>query len=227
MPNSDGGEESPHESEAATKARSPEIRVVPDSASTNSRMPAASVVEPPASIEQSNSRVLELLARVRDTRAALRNSPFAKLQATQEKFRHVTSATEDAASNIMDSCDRANALVDALDTIDAAEQPDRAAALEIRSRLRDELFQMMSALQFQDITSQQLNHSSAILSEVEARLFEVAQYLDGKGPLGHTSTEATTAPELLTYDPDATMKHAEVRQALVDDIFSDSRASAA
>jgi len=221
-----------YESEAALRLVDHELtgmHDVRDTAEPPARViPMLSLSELPQILEQANAQILNVLSRLRESRAALQTNALEKLATTHEKIREVTSATEDAAINIMDACDRATQMVDDLDTIDADATPDRERAGGIRANLRDELFIMMGALQFQDITSQQLSHASAVLVEMESRLLDVAKLFDhnvdhvrvmAEGPRG--------VPDEATYDPNATTLNAETRQALADEIFTAVRAPAA
>ncbi len=184
--------------------------------------------ELPGILERANAQILGVLGRLRETRAAIESTALEKLASTHEKIREVTSATEDAAINIMDACDRATQMVDELDTIDAEPTPDRERAGAVRSTLRDELFLMMGALQFQDITSQQLAHASAVLVEMETRLIDVARLFDAKGDFdGQQQRVDATALNVQTYDPNASTRDSESRQALADEIFTAVRAPAA
>ncbi|MCA0375337.1 MAG: hypothetical protein LCH84_06690 [Gemmatimonadetes bacterium] len=188
--------------------------------------PTLSLADLPNILEQANTQILNVLARLRESRAALQTTALERLQTTHEKIKEVTSATEDAAINIMDACDRATQMVDELDTIDQDATPDREKATAIRATLRDELFLMMGALQFQDITSQQLAHASAVLVDMEQRLLDVARLFDHNVEL-NTSLRVDQAPDEKTYDPNATIKDAEGRQALADEIFTAIRQPAA
>jgi chemotaxis regulatin CheY-phosphate phosphatase CheZ len=181
----------------------------------------------PAILERANAQILGVLSRLRESRAAIETTALEKLASTHEKIREVTSATEDAAINIMDACDRATQMVDELDTIDAEPAPDRERAGTVRANLRDELFMMMGALQFQDITSQQLAHASAVLVDMEQRLIEIARLFDTRVDVAGYESFATTAPDAKTYDPNATTRDAESRQALADEIFTAIRPNAA
>jgi len=85
---------------------------------------------------------------------------------------------------------------------------------------------MMGALQFQDITSQQLAHASSVLVDMEERLLEVARLFDHN--VEDTQVfRAGSAPDEKTYDPNATTKNAEGRQALADELFTSVKAPAA
>jgi chemotaxis regulatin CheY-phosphate phosphatase CheZ len=180
---------------------------------------AGGLSELPGILERANQQILGVLKRLRETRAAIESTTLEKIASTHEKIREVTSATEDAAINIMDACDRATQLVDELDTIDAEPEPDRARAGELRGTLRDELFVMMGALQFQDITSQQLAHASAVLVEMENRVLEIARLFDARVELP-SDVRASASPDAQTYDPNATTRDPEARQALADEIFT-------
>lgn len=221
-----------YESEAALRLVDHELsgmHDVRDAAEPSARVvPLLSLSELPQILEQANAQILNVLSRLRESRAALQTTALEKLATTHEKIREVTSATEDAAINIMDACDRATQMVDELDTIDAGESPDREKAGGIRANLRDELFLMMGALQFQDITSQQLSHASAVLVEMENRLLDVAKLFDSNAD--HVKVIANGqhgAPDEATYDPNASTLNAETRQALADEIFTAVRAPAA
>ncbi len=221
-----------YESEAALRLVDHELtgmHDVRDAAEPPARViPMLSLSELPQILEQANAQILNVLSRLRESRAALQTTALEKLATTHEKIREVTSATEDAAINIMDACDRATQMVDELDTIDAGETPDREKAGGIRANLRDELFLMMGALQFQDITSQQLSHASAVLVEMESRLLDVAKLFDHNADhVKIISDGVNGAPDEATYDPNATTLNAETRQALADEIFTAVRAPAA
>jgi len=183
--------------------------------------------ELPAILERANAQILGVLSRLRETRAAIESTALEKLASTHEKIREVTSATEDAAINIMDACDRASQMIDELDSIDAEPTPDRERASAVRGGLRDELFLMMGALQFQDITSQQLAHASAVLVEMETRLIDVARLFDANADVVEQHHPEHDAPDVQTYDPNATTRDPEARQALADEIFTAVRAPAA
>ncbi|MEO7996729.1 MAG: hypothetical protein ABI852_04745 [Gemmatimonadaceae bacterium] len=177
-------------------------------------------------LDRANSQIIAVLTRLREGRAAIENTAVGKLKVTQDKLREVTSATEDAATNIMDACDRANSLVDELDGIDAEPAPDLAKSATIRGSLRDELFLMMGALQFQDITSQQLAHASAVLDEMEQRMIEIAKLFD---PALTFEIPKAPAPSnvALSYDANATTRDADSRQAVADEIFTAVKVNAA
>ena len=94
---------------------------------------------------------------------------------------------------------------------------DEPKSATVRASLRDELFQAIGCLQFQDITSQQLNYASSLLLDMETRLGALSDALDPNGivelaPRGRTSV-------VRTFDPGASIHDADRRQALADSIF--------
>lgn len=178
-------------------------------------------------LNRANAQIVSVLKRLREGRAAIENSAVGKVRLTQDKLREVSSATEDAATNIMDACDRATTMVDELDGIEVNDEPDRAKAAALRASLRDELFLMMGALQFQDITAQQLAHAAAVLDEMEMRMMEVARLFDATASLELPKVTPNVPNSELAYDTEATVRNADRRQALADEIFTTVKGNAA
>jgi hypothetical protein len=79
----------------------------------------------------------------------------------------------DPTSALLDACERAVGLLDRLDTAATTPAGDVAEGAALRGALRDELFGMMRALQFQELASAQLARCAALLREVEGRLEDV------------------------------------------------------
>ena len=82
---------------------------------------------------------------------------------------------------------------------------------------------MMGALQFQDITTQQLSYASSVLTDMEARLQEIAHLFDLRATPTATLVAMPGAAkgnaDTQVFAPDATIVGAETRQALADEIF--------
>lgn len=172
------------------------------------------------------AEILGVLDSLRQSRHLLERAAVEKIQHTHDKLREVSNATETAATDILNGLDRANMLVDDLDAYAAehGEPDDKASG--IRGSLRDELFALMGHMQFQDITSQQLNYASAVLTEMETRLANIAKVFDPAvfgvaRPEG--SVPGVTGP--VTYDPNASTQNRAERQAVADEIVA-TKASA-
>jgi hypothetical protein len=168
------------------------------------------------------SEIVSVLGSLRESRSLLERTSVTKLQHTHQKLSEVTTATETAATHILDGLDRSVALVNEMDV--KAGEGDTAAGANLRNTLRNELFSLMGCMQFQDITSQQLNYSSSVLTETETRLAELATVLDpaalGVAGAALPGSERPAAPPSPgTFDPAASTENAEARQAVADEIF--------
>jgi hypothetical protein len=173
----------------------------------------------PDMLLMAHDEVCAVLNSLRQSRDILQKTSVSRLRHTTAKLQEVTDATEEAATGILDGLDRSVSLVDTLDTLDVS---GNAEAADIRSRLRDELFQAQAALQFQDITAQQLSYAASILIDMEERMEGLARTLDARRGTDVASAEALApvAAALRAFDPNATMDDRAGRQALADQIFT-------
>jgi chemotaxis regulatin CheY-phosphate phosphatase CheZ len=172
----------------------------------------------PRMLLKAYSEIISVLECLKQSRGMLERTAVERLHHTHEKLREVSSTTENAATNMLDGLDRALGLIDRLDAESAPEASENAAAL--RAQLRDELFAMMSHLQFHDITTQQLNYTSSVLIDMESRLAQVAKVFDPRSFGVELPQAAAAANGPVAFDPGATVENAEVRQALADEIFT-------
>jgi chemotaxis regulatin CheY-phosphate phosphatase CheZ len=183
---------------------------------------ATTLLSLPVVLDRAHQAVADVLAGLQSTRVALegaRQAAVGRLEHTHAKLREVTSTTEGATSEILDALDRAQSL---LDTLDAdASVPDPARAAEARGALREEMFGMMNALQFQDITTQQLSHTAGMLTELEQRLMAIVALFDGSRAAveGESGSPAVMAEAARLYAPNASMEDAEARQLVADEVF--------
>ncbi len=160
-----------------------------------------------------------VLESLRHSKSLLERATLDKIARTGEKLREVSSATESAATDILNGIERATTIVDDLDACD--ETGDRDGARALRGALRDELFALMGHMQFQDITSQQLAYASAVIEDIEVRLEAVAHLFEL--PL-HAATESGVSPAAAAhFDPEATISGRVERQAVADEIVAASR----
>ena len=201
---------------------------VPDDASADATATEADAVLDalrglPQSLQRIAHELSQVLIGLRHSRDVLERTAVERLQHTTEKLREVTSTTEVAATDIMDAVDRALGLVDELDTEDAKAGAETARAGELRAALRDELFGVMEALQFQDITTQQINYASSVLNGTEQRLAQLANLFHAiaTGKSDHPPLTPIEPPVSgpVVFDPGATTADAGGRQALADEIF--------
>jgi chemotaxis regulatin CheY-phosphate phosphatase CheZ len=167
---------------------------------------------------KAHDEVCAVLASLRASRDMLQKSSVTNLRQTSAKLQEVTDATEVAATGILDGLDRSIALVDGLEKLDTT---GGAEAQGMRDQLRDELFLAQGALQFQDITSQQLNYAASLLAELEERIAGLADALepDGGASKAVAGVARAVAESTKAFDPHATMANPTGRQALADSIF--------
>ena len=171
------------------------------------------------------AEILEVVDSLRRSRGLLEDAAVERLQSTNQKLAEVSSATEAAATGMLDGLDRALELVDDLDATEEGEG-DSDHKGSIRGELRDELHQLMNLLQFQDITSQQLGYASGVLGDIEERMAGLAKIFDIRGmglgdvvPQGEMRENRPVEEARNTCDPDASTLDAGSRQALADEIF--------
>lgn len=155
-----------------------------------------------------------ILYQVRQSRGLLEEAALSHLETTTAKLQEVSSTTEHAATNMLDGVDRALILVDRIQK--DAEDDDFKS-------LREELYALVVALQFQDISSQQLEHASAIIADLESQLRRVVRIFamsvfDDDSSQGDNGFRHPVG----AFDPAASTEDAADRQAVADDIFKAS-----
>ena len=171
----------------------------------------------PAVLLSAYGEIVAVLRRLETSRGILQRVAMERLQHTHEKLTEVSAATEMAATDMLDGLDRSLALVDRL----GQPQLPEAVAEATRDSIRDELHRLISCLQFQDITTQQLTHASTVLLDLEDRLRAMVAMF-GVNLDAETAPAATPEPPSAgagTFDPAASTRDAEGRQAVADEIF--------
>lgn len=170
------------------------------------------------------AEIMEVIGSLRRSRGLLEEASMERIKSTGMKLAEVSSATETAATGMLDGLDRALNMVDALEGA-VGEDGDGDESVHIRSELRDELHQLIGLLQFQDITSQQLGYASSVLADVEERMLRLSNVFgpSGVGVPSFASEESHTtsamAETAVTCDPNASTHNADTRQAVADEIF--------
>jgi chemotaxis regulatin CheY-phosphate phosphatase CheZ len=85
----------------------------------------------------------------------------------------------------------------------------------------NDAYAVMDALQFQDITSQQMDHAASLLEEIEAKLKNILQ------TMGADAKSLTERPEpakkVRTYDPHADLFERKTEQAVIDSLFDKTK----
>ncbi|HWA56950.1 MAG TPA: hypothetical protein VG692_06840 [Gemmatimonadales bacterium] len=176
----------------------------------------------PAILLRAHAEITEILGGIRLTREAIEAHAVERIRDTQNRLSNVTTTTESATIELMNGLDRSIELVNSLE-----QQANHRASADGFQRLRDEVSALYNHLQFQDITSQQLQGVTHSLLELETRVAAVAAMFDQK-------TESGAREELLrmfdpgssahlAYNPDATMSRTRADQTMVDETFEGAR----
>ncbi len=111
-----------------------------------------------------------------------------------EKLDKVTSATEMAATEVMDIVDqvieRLNNMTETVNDLETTDEETISVETlkektgKIREQIdgsQDDLFSIMNALQFQDITTQQINAIASTIDQVNVRLSELLSGFEDDG----------------------------------------------
>ncbi|MCK4301908.1 MAG: protein phosphatase CheZ [candidate division Zixibacteria bacterium] len=78
---------------------------------------------------------------------------------------------------------------------------------------------IMDALQFQDITAQQMNHAAALMEDIETKLKRISGVLQGDMSQ-IVSQEEEEAKKDRAYDPHADLFDKKTDQSAIDDMFA-------
>ncbi len=85
----------------------------------------------------------------------------------------------------------------------------------------NDAFTIMNTLQFQDITSQQMDHAAALLEDIETKLHTILQIIGGEEFRG--TMAQPRAHKERAYDPHAEMKDNHAKQSDIDNLFQATR----
>lgn len=172
----------------------------------------------PRLLLRAHAEIGEAMGSLRISREMLEAQAIDRLRATHGKLSEVNSTAETAAMAIMNGVDEALGLVE---QVNPGDEAGRGA----QDRLRTTLMDLYNHLQFQDITSQQIQGVAGQLNSVEQRLTQVARMFepgsdgDGDGDTDQAQPAAADAhadSTSLAYNPDAVFQHGGARQADVD-----------
>ena len=84
----------------------------------------------------------------------------------------------------------------------------------------DDAFVIMDALQFQDITAQQMNHAASLLESLETRLKSIVAVIQGSNDV--IESEPSVHKER-AFDPNAEFADKKTTQADIDSLFSSEK----
>lgn len=171
-----------------------------------------------------------LMASFNKLRTPLVESHQQVPQAT-DQLDKISEQTEKAAQQMLDVVEsitqREEAVIADLDKIrDLASASQNSEMLKLaesasaQAQLNlDDAFKMLDALQFQDITSQQMDHAASLLEDIESKLNGILVIV------GHKSSEngGRKKKRERAFDPHADMYDKKTDQSDIDSIFEAQR----
>lgn len=84
----------------------------------------------------------------------------------------------------------------------------------------NDAYMIMDALQFQDITAQQMNHAASLLEDIEEKLKNIVSALNGQGIIDDVSVEEARDRKNRVYDPHADFSDKRTEQEDIDSLFA-------
>ena len=161
------------------------------------------------------------------------NSPLTesreKVPVATQQLDKITEQTEAATHQMLDTVEqilnRQEEVIDGLgkvkeyiDNQDSTEMSDLVNNLVEKSNTTlNDTYTIMDALQFQDITSQQINHAASLLEDIETKLSKIVGVLGGGEKQEGQAAESGRAR---VFDPHADLYEKKTDQAAVDDLIS-------
>jgi chemotaxis regulatin CheY-phosphate phosphatase CheZ len=97
--------------------------------------------------------------------------------------------------------------------------PEISSIIDLVTLNQNDSYAVMDALQFQDITAQQMDHAASLLEDIEAKLKNILQVIGSDDPQLQNG-EPTHEKKVRSYDPHADLFNRKTEQADIDSIFS-------
>jgi chemotaxis protein CheZ len=97
-------------------------------------------------------------------------------------------------------------------------------AEEVANRSQNDAFAIMDALQFQDITTQQINHAASLLEDVDDKIAQIFGDIDGSIAGVQTETKAGSRKNRQdrSFDPHADMEIKHTDQSDIDSLVREN-----
>lgn len=177
-------------------------------------------------VEELASSINDIVDTFRSMKNPLVESREQVPQATVQLDK-IADQTEKAAHAMLDTIDeitqREFQIIEELkalpDTAGSKLSVDEAPLKPIIEKAEvnlDGIYQVMDALQFQDITSQQIQHAAAMLEEIEVKLKSIVHIVTGEK---EDEKASTSQSKKRIYDPHAEFHDRRADQNDIDDIF--------
>jgi len=158
-------------------------------------------------------------------------------QATKQLDK-ISEQTEAVTNQMLDMIEmitqREEEMEDGFDSLKqfiTENKADEATALidELKGKAdanRNDAFSIMEALQFQDITAQQMNHAASLLDDLESKLIKVIGAMKGEDQSegsSDDSDQSSIPKKERAYDPHADYVDKKTNQADIDNLFAQKK----
>jgi chemotaxis regulatin CheY-phosphate phosphatase CheZ len=158
-----------------------------------------------------------------------------KMPVASQQLQKITAETEAATNRVLDMAEaitgRESTLITKLSALHdqavrlgaAALDEEISACRALSEQNRNDTFAIMEALQFQDITSQQINHTMDLLQDIESRLGSLLEVVEVDQELSPPPDKPEVKKQT-AYDPNAQFTLDQTGQKDVDSVINSFRA---
>jgi chemotaxis regulatin CheY-phosphate phosphatase CheZ len=176
--------------------------------------------------------ITALIENFKQVKSPLQESREKVPQATDQLDR-VTEQTEAATHQMLDRLeritDREESVIGGLEEISRLAESGQLKdvtdiARDLHGQATDNLndaFLIMDALQFQDITTQQINHAAALLEDIDRKLRKIIVSLD-EGMDGDLADDKGSEDSSRVYDGTARYTDRQAEQKDIDSLFEEA-----
>lgn len=174
------------------------------------------------------SAINDVVGKFKELHHPLAESHDKVPKATQQLDK-ITEQTEAATHQMLDTVEkitqREEEIIQGLNDIRKYAENDQVGEIgsladgliEKANTTTNDAYTIMDTLQFQDITSQQMDHAAALLEDIEGKLHRIIGVLQGEEAA--PDQEKGKAKKSRVYDPHADMLDRKRDQAEIDDLI--------
>ncbi len=183
-----------------------------------------------STIEDLTRSLREIQGPLNDTRDCLPKATthLDRISSQTEQATHkVLDMVENISNQQVEIIDHLNKALNVLadtgkENIAVSELLEKAE--EVANRSQNDAFAIMDALQFQDITTQQINHAASLLEEVDAKIAEIFGDIDETMGIESAKKDADSDKKrkVRSFDPHADMVFKHTDQSGIDNLVREN-----
>ena len=169
--------------------------------------------------------------QLRDSLVQLKKEAFnLRFQQATNQLDKISQQTEAATNRMLDVIERMTQrdqqIIAGLKEI-AAEACGKPVAgkidglCELATTNMNDAYAVMDALQFQDITAQQMDHAATLLEEVESKLKHILQTIGADEE--KLAAQIESSKKVRSYDPHADLFSRKTEQSVIDSLFDKTK----